>query len=232
MRLLNSYIEGLLHLFFPKTCLICSQTLLQAEKTLCYRCVAMLEPSRYQNFIDNEIVNIFEGNVSVDFATAGFRYHKQGILQQLIFQFKYHHHKEIGVILGRQMGYELENTPFEMVDFLIPVPLHRKKQRRRGYNQSEWIAKGIAEALGKEVRTDVLSRVVYTVSQTRKSREERFANMKQVFALKNANEIRAKHVLLVDDVVTTGSTLIGCAEALIEKVEDVRISVACLAKAD
>lgn len=232
MKLLKLWTGGLLHLFFPKTCIICARPLLQTERTVCYRCISQLEPSRHTDFSDNEVTHIFEGNIPISFATAGFRYHKGGILQQLIFQLKYHYHEEIGVILGREMGYNLENTPFQTVDLLIPVPLHLKKQRRRGYNQSEKIARGLAEALGKEVRTDVLMRSVHTDSQTSKSRMERFANMQQVFVLKNKENIQGKHILLVDDVVTTGSTLIGCAETLLQEAKDIKISIACLAKAD
>lgn len=232
LKRLQTYKESCLHLFFPKTCLACAQPLLHNEKTLCYRCISQVEPSRYTDFIDNEIVHIFEGRVPICFATAGFRYHKEGLLQQLIFQLKYHYHKEIGKILGREMGYALENTPFQTVDCLIPVPLHPKKKRKRGYNQSEWIAKGLAEALDKNMRTDVLIRKVHTASQTRKNRIERFENMQQVFAVKDKTGIAGQHVLLVDDVVTTGSTLIGCAEVLRSTIENVKISIACLAKAD
>lgn len=232
MRFLNRYKNGLQHLLFPKTCIVCAQPLLQAERTVCYRCISQLEPSRYTDFRDNEIVQIFEGNIPILLATVGFHYHKEGILQELIFQSKYHYHREIGLILGRELGYVLKNTPFKTVDFLIPVPLHPKKQRKRGYNQSEWIARGVGEALGKELRTDLLLRTAHTDSQTRKSRMERFANMKKAFAIKNKGDLEGKHILLIDDVVTTGSTLIACAESLLKATEGVKISIACLAKAD
>lgn len=232
MNQLRKYGRAFLHLFLPDTCLICGQTLIRNEKTVCYRCIAKLEPSRYNDFVDNEIAYLFEGRVPVTFATAGFRYHKEGLLQQLIFQLKYHYHKEIGQILGRELGASLENTPLESVDFIIPVPLHPNKQRKRGYNQSERIAIGIAEVLALEVRTDVLLRKKDTISQTKKSRMERFENMEDVFSVKNADSLEGMHILLVDDIVTTGSTLIGCASALHRACKNVKISVACLAKAD
>ncbi|PID92829.1 MAG: hypothetical protein CSA94_02700 [Bacteroidetes bacterium] len=129
MNWLKKYTRGLLHLFFPNTCLLCSKPLFLEEKTVCYRCVSELEPSRIVDFSDNEITQLFEGKVPIVSAFTGFRYHKLGKLQQLIFQLKYHHHKEIGMILGREMGHALENTPFASVDYIIPVPLHPKKQR-------------------------------------------------------------------------------------------------------
>ncbi len=232
MNRLKKYGNGLLHLFFPNICLTCKHPLLAEEKTVCYRCINSLEKSRYTDFKDNEIIEIFDGNVFVNYATAGFRYHKGGLLQKLIFQLKYHHHKEIGVILGREIGYDLENTEFTTVDAIIPVPLHPKKLRKRGYNQAEWIAKGLAEALQKEVRTDWLTRAVNTTSQTKKNRAERFTNMEQVFVANEQVNFANKHLLLVDDVVTTGSTLSGCAEALKKSANDVKISIVCLAKAD
>ncbi len=122
-------------------------------------------------------MHIFEGISPIYFATTGFQYHKSGVLQQLIFKLKYHHHREIGYILGKIMGEALENTDFQSVDYIIPVPLHPKKQQKRGYNQSEWIAKGIAKVLKKKVRTDVLIRQVNTASQTKKNRMQRYENV-------------------------------------------------------
>ncbi len=232
MNWLKKYTSGLLHLFFPNTCLLCSKPLFSKEKTVCYRCVSELEPSRIVDFSDNEITQLFEGKVPIVTAFTGFRYHKLGKLQQLIFQLKYHHHKEIGMILGREMGYALENTPFASVDYIIPVPLHPKKQRKRGYNQAEWIAKGLGEVLQKKVRTDILLRNVNTTSQTRKSRMERFENMQEVFSVIGSEDLESKHFLLVDDVVTTGSTLVNCVETLQNTIENSQVSIVCLAKAD
>ncbi|PVX52201.1 ComF family protein [Balneicella halophila] len=232
MRHIHRYIEGFTHLFFPDVCLTCSHPLLYGERTVCYRCISRLEPSRYNEYFDNEITHVFDGQVQIQYAFAGFHYHKEGLLQRLIFQLKYHHHKEIGVILGREIGYRLKDTVFENVDYLIPVPLHLKKKRKRGYNQSEHIARGIGEGLEKEVLTDVLIRKVHGVSQTRKSRMERFENMEKTFAVKAGEVLRGKHVLLIDDVVTTGSTLINCVRTLQESSQDLTVSIACLAKAD
>ncbi len=231
MRTLRKYGESLLHLFFPRVCIICLHPLILGEKTVCSRCVSQLEPSRHIDFKDNDIVYIFEGLVPIHLATAGFQYHKAGLLQQLIFQLKYHYHKEIGYVLGKIMGETLRNTDFKTVDYIIPVPLHPKKQRKRGYNQSEWIAKGIGEALGKKVRTDVLKRRVNTASQTKKNRMQRYENVQNVFVVRSKISAR-KHILLVDDIVTTGSTLHACAEALLKETDNLQISIACLAKAN
>ncbi len=229
---LKKYIDAFLHLFFPNICLYCSNPLLESEETVCYRCISSLEVNRELDFRDNEVAHLFEGKVKINLATVGFRYHKKGILQKLIFQLKYHHHKEIGIILGREMTYALGNTEFSTVDYIIPVPLHPKKERKRGYNQSFFIAKEISEVLKKEVRTDILKRKTNTVSQTKKSRMERFENMENVFFITNGSTLEGKHILLIDDVVTTGSTLVNCAEILEKEVKNIQISIACLAKAD
>lgn len=229
---MKNFVDGFVHLFFPKTCIICSITLLKNEKTICYRCISQLEKARHTDFQHNEIMHLFEGQIPIQYATAGFKYHKEGILQQLIFKLKYHHQKNIGYILGKQMGITLKDTVFQDVDTIIPVPLHPKRQRERGYNQSEWIAKGLGEILQKEVCTDFLIRSVHTKSQTSKTRTERFDNIHNVFSVTSNDLLNNKHILLVDDVVTTGSTLISCAKALQENSKNIQLSIGCLAKAD
>ncbi len=231
MKILRKYGNSLLHLFFPRVCIVCLHTLNSEEKTVCTRCISKIAPSRYADFKNNDIMHIFEGISPIHLATTGFQYHKSGVLQQLIFKLKYHHHKEIGYILGKIMGEALENTDFQSVDYIIPVPLHPKKQQKRGYNQSEWIAKGIGKVLKKKVRTDILTRQVNTASQTKKNRMQRYENVQNVFVA-TSKLIAGNHILLVDDVVTTGSTLHACAEALLKKTKKIQISIACLAKAN
>jgi competence protein ComFC len=123
-------------------------------------------------------------------------------------------------------------TPYwTSIDYLIPVPLHPKKQQQRGYNQAEMWAKGLAEALGISMRTDILIRTDYTESQTKKSREERFKNVETVFAVKNPESIKGKRILLVDDVLTTGATLEACSNTLFSAEEDIKLSIVCIALA-
>lgn len=232
MGSLKQFIEGFGHLFFPKVCITCDIALLKNEKTICYRCISQLEKARHTDFKNNEIINLFGGQVPIRYATVGFKYHKEGILQQLIFKLKYHHQKNIGYILGKQMGIALKGTVFQTVDLIIPVPLHPKRLRKRGYNQSEWIAKGLSEILEKEVCSDLLIRSVHTKSQTNKTRTERFANTQNIFSVRSNNYLDNKHILLVDDVLTTGSTLISCAKSLLERNKNIRLSIGCLAKAD
>ncbi len=231
-QLLKKYFDALLHLFFPAICLCCNRVLLEFEKTVCYRCICSLERNREHNFTDNEVTALFEGRVRIKMATTGFRYHKEGLLQRFVFQLKYHGHKEIGLILGKEMAFSLKNTPFATVDYIIPVPLHPKKEQKRGYNQSEYIARGISEVLERQLRLDILKRNINTSSQTKKSRLERFENMEDVFCIQNKEGLEANHILLVDDVVTTGSTLINCVEVLQKEIKNIEISIACLAKAD
>jgi len=140
--------------------------------------------------------------------------------------------KELGFVTGRRFGNALLESPeFSAVDVVVPVPLHPKKQKLRGYNQSEWIARGIAESLRKPVSVDNLCRNLHTSTQTRKNRYERWENVENIFETLNPEEFTGKHILLIDDVVTTGSTLESCAFQLLQ-VENVKVSIATLAYAD
>ena len=151
------------------------------------------------------------------------------MVQRMIHELKYKNNKEIGYYMGELFGLKLnESVLFEDIDYVIPVPLHKKKLRKRGYNQSEIIAKGICKTFKKELNTDNLYRKIYSSTQTRKSRFQRWENVKDIFGIKEVSRFRSKHILLVDDVITTGSTLEACAYSL-NQIDEIKISLAALA---
>lgn len=158
-------------------------------------------------------------------------YGKETVPQKIIHEIKYHGAKELAQSMGRMLGRQMKGGRFSSVDMIVPVPLHPKRLKWRGYNQSEWIAKGLSEELGVPVRTDLVERVVETSTQTNKNAEERWSNVKGIFALRqevSTEGLKDHHLLIVDDVITTGSTLMACAAAF-SHVDNVKISAASLA---
>jgi ComF family protein len=230
-RLAHWYIN-ILEFFFPTLCVTCGNRLVTQEKFLCLDCWHDLPVTNFHLNSDNKVAQLFWGRVTIENATAFFAYNKGSNYQHLIHFVKYKGLKELGFETGRRFGISLSDTPdFNSVDVVIPVPLHPKKQRIRGYNQSEWIAKGISEAMKKTVAVNNLKRRLHTSTQTRKNRYERWENVDNIFEVTNPEELAGKHVLLIDDVITTGSTLESCAIQLLQ-IRNVKVSIATLAFAD
>jgi len=187
--------------------------------------------TNYHLELDNTVEKRFWGKVPVYRATSYFHFYKGSPFQQLLHELKYRGNKEIGRVMGRFAGVDLLDTDdFASIDVIVPVPLHPKKQLKRGYNQSEWIARGLSEALNKPVDATHLTRIKENATQTKKSVFERYQNTQGIFALNDVTVFEKKHVLLVDDVLTTGSTLEACALALMES-NFVKVSVFTLALA-
>jgi competence protein ComFC len=177
------------------------------------------------------ILHLFAGRLKLEKATALFSFQKGSRFRKLLHSLKYKNKPEIGVLLGRELGAEMKKSGnFKNIDAIIPVPLHSKRLKERGYNQSEQIGHGISEILGIPQYTDVFFRNEYTKTQTRMNREERWNNVSGKFNVKNSEKIQNKHVLLVDDVITTGSTLEACGEILLQ-TEGLKLSIAVLAQA-
>ena len=169
------------------------------------------------------------GRANITLATSFCRFDKGGHLQHLLHELKYKGNCDVGRKLGVLFGYDLiQSSLFQDINAIIPVPLHPKKEKKRGYNQSTEICKGLAESMNRPMITGNLIRVVHTATQTRKGRFERWENVSGIFNVKNANELQGKHLLIVDDVVTTGATLEACCEPLL-KVPGVRVSIATVA---
>jgi ComF family protein len=200
------------------------------EEMLCTSCLYHLPKTNFHNDSTNEVAQTFWGRAKVENAASFLYFQKKGIVQHLMHRFKYKGEKEIGIYMGKMYGFELQNTPYTEVDILIPVPLHNRKYKERGFNQSELIAQGIAEALQKPIDSKSLRRKIANPTQTRKHRYERWLNVNEVFEVKNPEVLSGKHILLIDDVVTTGATLESCANVLLE-CENVKVSIVTLAKA-
>lgn len=217
-------------LIYPESCAACSQTLLKNEDTLCTSCILNLPKTNYWKTKDNPVSKIFWGRIPVENACSFYQFSKGGKVQHLLHQLKYKRNKNAGYVPGKLFGSELNNSSFEEIDAIIPVPLHLSKIKKRGYNQSELIALGLSETMQKPVKTNWLVRKYASETQTKKSRFKRWENVKEIFATENETEFEGKHLLIVDDVVTTGATIEACAQLLI-KVKDVKISIVALASA-
>jgi ComF family protein len=225
MSLLNDFFS----LFFPRVCQACGATLFKTEEVICTFCNYHLPRTNFHLEQDNWVSRTFWGRTDVFSATALFYFNKGGKVQHLIHRLKYNGEKEIGIFLGKQYGYDLQKSPFfNSVKVVLPVPLHSKKEKKRGYNQSEMFAIGLAQTMQIELVKNNLIKTMATESQTRKSRFKRWENVKEIFVVKDAEKLEGKHVLLVDDVITTGATIESCANTLL-KVPGIRVSVAAIA---
>jgi ComF family protein len=222
--------NDLLNLFYPRLCVSCGELLTESEKHICLHCLCDLTYTSFFYQAGNPVLNRFVTRAPLVNATAFLRYKKDTKVQRLVYAFKYYGNRELAYQLGRQAGRALEShTACGSIDFLIPVPLHPKRMRKRGYNQSEYLCRGLSSILHIPLHSTALRRKVNTRTQTRlKSWSERRKNMREVFALNEAESLQGCHVLLVDDVVTSGSTLSSCIEAL-QLVPGIRISVLALA---
>lgn len=225
---MKQLISDFLHLIYPNVCLVCHENLLDNEQFVCFSCLSKLSYTSYHLQKDNPIEKKFWGKFEIERATSLFFFQKETPSQLLLHHLKYKGDKEIGEVLGRMLGEMLKTTSEFDFDIIVPVPLHPKKLQKRGYNQSEWIAKGIAAASQKPMYTEHLIRVIENPTQTKKGVYERWENASGIFALTNPHHFEGKHLLLVDDVITTGATIEACANTLLEGA-DVKISVASLA---
>lgn len=224
-------LKDLFHLMYPELCAVCGEALVRQEQHICMACLNAFPQTGFHTWPGNEVERRFWGKVPVERGIAFFYYDKESALQQAIFQLKYRGEKELGTVLGRYAGTALaEAGVYDAVDVIVPVPLHPKKRAKRGYNQSEWIARGLAEKINKPMDTEHLAHQTENASQTHKSLFDRYLNMQGVFALTDPLAFAHKHVLLVDDVITTGSTLEACIQALLQS-PGVKVSVFALAMA-
>lgn len=218
-------------LFFPNHCLGCSNSLFKGEEILCTRCILQLPKTKYHEEIDNTIKSRLHGRIHLSYAMAFLKFRKTGVVQHLLHQLKYNNHPEIGVRLGKLYGKDLVDSGYDkQFDLIIPIPLHKSRKRRRGYNQSEKFAEGLSGMLQIPWDENIVERKIKTTTQTRKSKIERWENVKDVFLIKQPEKIRDKKILLVDDVITTGATLEACGHQLLN-MGCSSLSIACIAEA-
>jgi ComF family protein len=211
-------------------CFGCGSVLNKSELAVCQTCKAEMPRTNFIDKSDNKVAELFWGLVHFSYASALFYFQKDARLQRLMHALKYHGQHEIGVILGNLAGKEILNSTWSELDYIIPIPLHPNKFKKRGYNQSEKIGEGISQRLMKPMLTDLLLRSVNTDTQTKKNKSERRENMQNVFELSEHEKYRGKHFLLVDDVLTTGATMESAANVLLQ-IPDAKVSIYALALA-
>ena len=232
MKFQQTYLADFVSLLFPQLCAACGESLVAGEELICMECRFSLPFTNFHLHADNIVAQQFWGRIKLEAAYALLYFIKGGKVQNLVHGLKYKGMKEIGSLLGEMAGTQLaKNEIFKTVDLVIPVPLHKKRLKQRGYNQAEWFAKGIAAQLNVPLETGNLVRPSPTETQTHKSRFDRYGNMQDVFTVNYLENLAGKHILLVDDVVTTGSTLEACGLQLL-KIDGLRLSVAAIAYAE
>lgn len=224
-----NYLKDVLHLFFPKICITCESKLLQSEKIICTLCRHDLPMICYKDYKDNKITKAFYGRIPIEKATSFLFYRKDGKTKDLIHHLKYKGNQEIGTFIGDWFGQILVNSnEFNTIDCIIPVPLHPKKQKQRGYNQLTTFGLSLSKQLKKPYIKDVLIRTSATKTQTFKQRFERFNNNGTKFSVPDKSILTNKHILLIDDVITTGATLESCCKELLTS-EKIKISIVTMA---
>ena len=226
---IHDWLHCIIDLFYPRVCAACGNSLLKDETTVCTTCRFTLPRTGYELHADNPVAQTFYGRVPFHAVTSCFFFAKSGRVQHIIHELKYQDNKEAGIFLGQELGKTIKDAPlFQGIDYLIPVPLHPRREKQRGYNQSLLIAQGINEVTGIPIGDKYLIRAVYTTTQTKKSADERHKNVKDIFEVRFPEELEEKHVLLIDDVLTTGATLESCAHQL-ENIPRITISAATAA---
>jgi len=223
--------KSLLHLFFPPSCAGCKTILIANETIICTQCRHEMPLTQHHLNPENEAFKTFYGRIPVEHASALLYFHKKGRVQELIHSLKYRGQESIGFVLGKWYAEELKNHQLlQTVDIIIPVPLHPKKLRKRGYNQVAEFGKAISEELESPFVTEILYRKVYSKTQSQKNSLERTEGIDTIFDVSFSENYHNKHFLLIDDVITTGATLEGCAKALL-KIPGAKISIVCMAMA-
>ena len=225
MKLLKDFF----YLFYPNICANCNEQLLQNEKIICVFCRHDLPLTNFNSYTNNKVFTIFYGRITIEKAYSLLLFRKEGITKNLIHNLKYKGNETVGIFFGNWLGEILyKNKEFSSVDFIIPVPIHSKKKKIRGYNQVTKFGECLSTHLNIPFVEDILIRQSTTKTQTLKSRFDRFKNLETKFLLTDTTAFKGKHILIIDDVITTGATLEACALALL-KTSDLRISILTMA---
>ncbi|MFO7575164.1 MAG: ComF family protein [Bacteroidales bacterium] len=231
MNIAASLADDLFSLLFPRLCHACGDHLVRNENVICTGCRVAIPKTGFEAVRDNFVEKLFWGRCRLEKATALAFYIKGGKMSRLVYRLKYDGYREIGAEMGRMLAVSLMSAGFlDDIDCLVPVPLHPARERKRGFNQSLIIAEGLSSLSGIEIVSGSLVRICGADTQTVRSRTERWRNVEGIFAVKNEDELLHRHVLLVDDVITTGSTIDACYAAL-SGIQGIRVSAASLAVA-
>jgi ComF family protein len=215
IQIWNSFI----HLFYPNNCILCGEPMVEGEKHFCIACLHKLPQTDEVDLISNDTAQLFYGKIPLVYASSFLYFKKGSDVQELVHAFKYRENKYLAYYLGRMAGRKfLQHNISHTIDYIIPIPLHKKRLRERGYNQAEWIAKGVASILKKPIDTTTLIRSEYNETQTKKNLFDRWKNVHYVFKTTHAQHVNQKHVLIVDDVITTGATIESAANTLLSDV--------------
>lgn len=221
MRLFNN----LINLFFPDLCVVCNSKLHESEQHICMECLLLLPKTNFHKQPENRLEQFFAGRIPFQRAAAYAYFVKNGSIQHIIHDLKYKHNPAIGRYIGELCGENIKDSEFiSAIDLLVPVPLHPKREKQRGYNQSLEICKGIATITGIPINSTTLIRKINNQSQTKNSRFDRWKNVEEIFAITNPGSFVGKHILLVDDVITTGSTLESGAKEIL-KCDGAKVSI-------
>ena len=220
--------DGICFWAYPESCLVCSFQLPSNVHFVCASCRADLPFTFFENSTTpTSLDKLFWGRVTLESTFALFAFEQNNATQKLLHQLKYKNKPQLGIFLGEMIASRLTNTVG--IDFLLPVPLHSKKQYKRGYNQSEQLAIGLSNRWNVQVNTSVLLRVQNAESQTKQGRFGRWGNVAEAFSCLNGAALENKHIALIDDVTTTGATLEACVKLLQKEIKGIKISVICLA---
>lgn len=226
------YLRDFAKLLFPTYCSGCRTILVEGEVGICLKCQVNLPRLHLHDFRGNILEKKFWGRADIQMATAFLKMTKKSVVRRMIHELKYHDNKNTGVVLGKLFGTELlKSRDMRHFDYIIPVPLHPKKHFLRGYNQCDYIAQGLSEIMNIPMMPNNLIRTHHNDSQTRKSNYERWENVEGIFSVKRIEDLSHRKILLIDDIITTGSTIESCASAL-RKIPELKLSIAALAIAD
>lgn len=227
--MIKNVLHPLIHLFIPHHCAGCGSDIMSRQQVLCMHCINRLPVTWFHMYADNPIEKIFWGRMPVINAASFLYFSKDSLLQHIVHELKYKGNKELGRFIGRKMGEVLLQTHrFHDIEAIIPLPLFAARERKRGYNQALVLCEGMAEILSIPILKNVIRRYTSSETQTNKNRIDRWLNMQGKFELRQPAAISGKHILLIDDVITTGATLEACGQALLTAA-NTRLSIMTMA---